>query len=267
LIDPDAFHQFEHQGWQEVASRYHHGFAAVTIQSVNALLDAANVAKGTRVLDVACGPGYVAAAAAARGAVATGIDFSSEMVEEAKGRYPGIDFQEGDAERLSFANSSFDAVVFNFGMLHFARPDQALGEAYRVLRTGGRTAFTVWDEPEKAVAFGIVIAAIRKYGSTDVPIPPGPPFFRFSDPDESNRILLGSGFTDVHVEYVPQIWRLGSAEDLFDVMYNGSVRNAALLRAQKPDVLEAIRAEMRRRVEDHNRELPMPAVLASARRP
>src|SRR2546421_4171966 len=125
-MDPAAFRKFEHPGWQEIASRYHGGFAAVTTQSVVALLDAAQVAKGARVLDVACGPGYAAAAAAARGAIATGVDFSSEMVEEARGRYPGIEFLEGDAEQLAFSNSTFDAVVLNFGMLHLARPEQAL---------------------------------------------------------------------------------------------------------------------------------------------
>src|SRR2546426_1217657 len=114
IIDPSAFRQFEHKGWQEIASRYDRGFASVTTQSVTPLLDAARVAKGARVLDVACGPGYAAAAAAARGAIATGVDFSSEMVAEARGRYPGIEFLEGDAEQLAFSNSNFDAVVLNF---------------------------------------------------------------------------------------------------------------------------------------------------------
>src|SRR2546421_4403743 len=119
-MDPAAFRKFEHTGWQEIASRYHGGFAAVTTQSVVAVLDAAHVANAARVLDVACGPGYAAAEAAARGAIAVGVDFSSEMVEEARGRFPGIKFEEGDAEQLSFADSSFDAVVLNFGMLHLA---------------------------------------------------------------------------------------------------------------------------------------------------
>ena len=149
-IDPAAFRQFEHQGWQEVASRYHVGFAAVTTQSVSALLDAAQVTTGTSVLDVACGPGYAAGAAAARGARAIGVDFSSEMVEEARRRYAGGEFREGDAEALSFPDSSFDAVVLNFGMLHLGRPEQALAEAHRVLRAGGRIAFTVWDTPDVA---------------------------------------------------------------------------------------------------------------------
>src|SRR5204863_8531515 len=143
----------EHRGWQQIAFRYHEGFANVTTQSVAALLDAARVGKGTRVLDVACGPGYAAAAAAARAATAIGVDFSSEMVEEARGRYPGIEFREGDAEQLSFPDSSFDAVVLNFGMLHLGRPEEALREAHRVLRPGGRIAFTVWDIPDKAVGF------------------------------------------------------------------------------------------------------------------
>src|SRR5213594_964118 len=137
IIDPSAFRQFEHKGWQEIASRYDRGFASVTTQSLLPLLDAARVAEGARVLDVACGPGYAAAAATARGAIALGVDFSSEMVEEARGRYPGIEFQEGDAEQLSFTDATFDAVVVNFGMLHLGRPELAVREAHRVLRPGG----------------------------------------------------------------------------------------------------------------------------------
>src|SRR2546428_512500 len=85
-----------------------------------------------------------------------------ERIQEARGRYLGLDFQEGDAEQLSFSDSSFDAVVLNFGMLHLGRPEQALREAHRVLRQDGRIAFTVWDTPDKAIGFGIVIAAIQK---------------------------------------------------------------------------------------------------------
>jgi ubiquinone/menaquinone biosynthesis C-methylase UbiE len=266
VIDPEAFRRFEHLGWQEIASRYHDGFAGVTTQSTAALLDAARVGKRVRVLDVACGPGYITAAAAGRCAIATGIDFSSEMIQEARRRYPGFDFREGDAEQLAFDDSEFAAVVSNFGMLHLGRPERAIGEAYRVLQPGGRIAFTVWDTADKAIAFGIVIAAIRKYGDLNVPIPPGPPFFRFSDPEESRRVLSAAGFKNPVVTHVPQVWRLESADTLFDVMYNGSVRNAALLRAQKPEVLAAIRAEIRLGVEQHQRELPMPSVLATAQK-
>jgi len=260
--DLQSFREFEHQGWQEIASRYHDGFAAVTTQSVSALLDAVNVNNGDRVLDIACGPGYVAAAAEARGAVATGVDFSSEMVAEARAKHPGIDFREDDAEGLSLPDAGFDAVVMNFGMLHLGRPERALQEAQRVLRPGGRFAFTVWDTPDRAVGFGIVIRAIQKYGDLNVPIPPGPPFFRFSDPEESKRALAAAGFHSIAVTQVLQIWRLPSPDTLFDVMYNGSVRNAALLRAQTPDVVGKIREEIRREVEAKQNTLPMPAVLS-----
>ena len=97
---------------------------------------------------MASGPGYVAAAAASVGASAVGVDFSSEMVRLAASRYPGIVFQEGDAEALAFPDESFDAVTLNFGVLHLARPDAALAEARRVLVPGGRCALTVWAKPE-----------------------------------------------------------------------------------------------------------------------
>ena len=78
--------------------------------------------------------------------------------------------------------------------------------------------------------------------------------------------MAAAGFVNAAVSQVPQLWRLPSADALFEVMYNGSVRNAALLRAQKPEVVETIRREIRQAVVNAGYELPMPAVLASADR-
>jgi SAM-dependent methyltransferase len=151
-------------------------------------------------------------------------------------------------------------------MLHFGRPERAISEAHRVLRPGGRVAFTVWAAPEKTLGFRIVLGAIQKYGDMNVPIPPGPPFFRFSTIEESEVFLREAGFVNPVTGEVPLTWKLSSADELFDVMYYASVRNAALLHAQKPEVLESIRTEIRRQVERYANELPMPAMLYSAER-
>jgi SAM-dependent methyltransferase len=269
-VDPAAFRDFEFQGWQKVANRYHDSFATVTIQCIDALLDAAEVHGGSRTLDIATGPGYAAGRAAERNAVVTGIDFSSQMIEEARKRYLSIDFQIGDAESLSFPDSSFDAAIMNFGMLHLGRPDRAAAEACRVLHDNARFAFSVWDSPDKTLGFGIVLEAIRKHGDMNVPLTPGPPFFRFSDPAEASLLLTQAGFEDVQVRRVPQTWRLTDPDRLFDIMMNASVRNAALLQAQRPEVLESIRREIHTRVSEHQVsemfELPMPAVLYFGRK-
>lgn len=263
-MDTDPFYEFEHRGWEEVARQYDDTWAQVTRQSIGPLLDAAHVQDGTAVLDVACGPGYVAAAAAARGATATGIDFSAQMIAEARTRHPGVRYDEGDAEQLAFAGSTFDAVVLNFGILHLAQPERALAEAYRVLRPGGRIAFTVWDTADHAIGHGIVLQAVQQYGDLTVPLPAGPSFFRFSDPDEAKRALTAAGFRESVVTHVDQLWCLPSANCLFDVMYYSSVRNAALLRAQEPQVLDKIKEMMHDAVRSWNNVLPMRAVLASA---
>lgn len=267
-IDPTAFRRFEHDGWQRVSRQYHDTFQGLTRQAVGPLLDAAGAGPGARILDVATGPGYVAASAAEWGAHVVGVDFSETMVALARQLHPSIEFVEGDAEELTFPAASFDAVVMNFGLLHFARPERALAEAHRLLRPGGRIAFTVWAKPEEAVAFGIVLGAIQAHGDPNAPLPAGPPFFRFSDPDECARTLLGVGFVAPAIRTVPQVWRLGSPDALLDVIQGSTVRTAALLRAQSAEALGAIRIAVREAMAGYAKgaafELPMPAILATA---
>src|SRR5260370_42458566 len=66
------------------------------------------------ILDVGCGPGYVSVAAAERGAIPIGLDFSEEMIAIAKKKFPRIEFRQGDAQNLPFPDASFDRIVANF---------------------------------------------------------------------------------------------------------------------------------------------------------
>ena len=268
MTDTDDFKQFEQTGWVEVGDRYQDTFVALTSQATEPLLDAARVASGTRLLDVACGPGLIAAAAARRGARATGVDFSSTMVAEARRLHAGIDFREGDAEALPFGDGAFDAVVIGFGMLHFARPEQAAREAFRVLRSQGHLSFSVWDAPDRAPAFGIVRGAIERHGRLDVGLPAGPDFFRFSDPAECRAVLEGAGFVDVQVERRELRWRVPEPDTILNSFMTAGVRTRGLLKAQTAEALAAIRKAVRDAATPYasggGYEYPTPCVIASA---
>jgi SAM-dependent methyltransferase len=203
-----------------------------------------------------------------RSADATGIDFSAAQVRRARKGYPTVRFEQADAEALPFEPGTFDAVVNGFGMCHLPNPDVALREAFRMLKFGGRVAFTLWDIPERVVGFGVVYAAVRAHGSMDVGLPVGPNFFLFSDPEQSTKALRDAGFVAPSCKQVPQVWRLSDPDELFEVVTQGSVRAAATIRAQNPRAREAIRAALREIVMAYKRgdhfELPMPAVVATA---
>jgi hypothetical protein len=128
----------------------------------------------------------------------------------------------------------------------------------------------VWAGPEQALGFGMVLRAVEAFGQPDVGLPEGPAFFQFSDPAEAGQTTERAGFHDIQISTITLEWRLASADGVFDALAQGGVRVAAILRAQTPDVREAIRAAVRREVEVFARGaefvVPMAAVLASGTR-
>lgn len=269
--DAPSFKELERQGWGAKADDYDTFAGQITVGAVAPLLDAAGVRAGMRALDVACGPGYVAGSANARGAHAIGVDFAANMIAEARRRYPGVEFSEGDAENLAFDAASFDAVVCAFGILHFADPDKAIAEAYRVLRPDGRYAFTVWMGPDRHDLFAIVLRALETHGNMQVSLPPAPPIFRFSDPAECRRALTQAGFMDTSVSELALGWRAPSVDTILNCIYKSTVRTSMMLERQTPDALDSIHRAIRVGAERFMRggeyEMAWPAVLAAAQKP
>jgi ubiquinone/menaquinone biosynthesis C-methylase UbiE len=114
---------------------------------------------GTRALEVGCGTGAVTRALASLPATGqvVGVDPSPgflAVARELSERIPDLDFVEGDAKALAFEDGSFDAVVFHTTLCHVSDPDVALGEAFRVLRAGGRLAVFDGDYATATCASG-----------------------------------------------------------------------------------------------------------------
>ncbi len=195
------------------------------------------------VLDVACGTGVVAVTAARAGARVRALDLSPVLIEHAKKNAAlagvEVDFTEGDAEALPYAEASFDVVLSQFGHMFAPRPDVAIAEMLRVLKPGGTIAFSTWP-PEHLV--GQMFALVGKH----VPPPPGvapPP--QWGDPNVV-RQRLGEAVTDLFFDrgvmtfpvLSPQHYRRSVEETLGPV-----VKLVASLQNDPPK-LAAFRAEL-----------------------
>jgi SAM-dependent methyltransferase len=240
----DPFSRFEHEGWQRVAKRYDSVWSSSTRQFIPPLLDSAEVSTKMSILDVGCGPGYVSAAATERGAIATGLDFSKQMIAIAKKMFPQIKFQEGDAQNLPFRDASFHRVLANFALLHLADPERACAEALRVLKPSGKFGFTVWAPPSESPYAKIIDDAIQAHANADVDLPPGPPHYLFAGREEFRRALNRVGFSGDSMKFKPHTikWNVPSANYVFDAERNAGVRTAGLLARQTPEALRSIQS-------------------------
>lgn len=252
-INVDDFKAFESSAHDEIAEGYRDFFAKVTGYAIEPLLDAASVGTGTRVLDVATGPGVVAARAADRGAFPIiGVDLAPRMVAIAAARYPRIDFRQADAESLPFPDQSFDAVLSNFGIGHFPRPERAVGEFVRVVAPGGVVALSWWDVPARHRLNGIFFdAASEANALPPADLPAGPPLFRFSDDRELATLLRSAGLASLAVETHSFTHRLATAEELWSGILGGTVRTSIGIRRQPKDVQDRIRVAFERLIQPY----------------
>jgi SAM-dependent methyltransferase len=246
----DSFTEFEHEGWERVANRYDSVWASSTCQFIPPLLDTLDLSAGMLILDVGCGPGYVSAAAVARGAKPTGLDFSKQMIAIANGMFPNMEFNEGDAQQLPFPDSCFDRAAANFSLLHLADPERAISEAHRVLQAGGKFGFTVWAPPSENPFAKMIDDALAAHANFDVDLPEGPPHYLFAGREEFRKALERAGFDgDSMIFKLHTIeWKVPTPRFVFEAERNAGVRTTGLLARQTPEALNAIQSAIEQSV-------------------
>jgi SAM-dependent methyltransferase len=187
------FKEAQREGWSSFVP-----VEAWTTPPAGKLVKFAQVKPGQRVLDVGCGTGVVAITAALKGGKVSGLDLTPVLVERAR-KNAGIaavdvDFTEGDAEALPYPDASFDAVLSQFGHMFAPRPAVVVQEMLRVLKPGGRIAFSTWP-PEHVI--GQMFALVARNlppppPGADLPAPPP----LWGDPNIV-RERLGTAVTDL----------------------------------------------------------------------
>lgn len=186
----DDFKAAQKKSWAHFAP-----LEVFTTAVASRLVSHAKVQAGQQVLDVACGTGVVAVTAARRGATATGLDLTPQLLERARenAEIAGVKIQwhEGDAEKLPFDDAAFDVVLSQFGHIFAPRPAVVLAEMLRVLKPGGTIAFATWP-PE--LFMGRMFAITARYAP---PPPPGvSPPTQWGDPNIVAQ-RLGTAVTDL----------------------------------------------------------------------
>lgn len=229
------------------AAGYDEMFARVTGAFIPALLDAAALDPGNRVLDVATGTGAAARAASERvspnGEVIAG-DVSTTMLDVAR-KNPAnaaITFEHLDGHALPFPDARFDRVICQLGLAFFDDPARGLAEFKRVLATGGRTAVCVNSTPERSMftRIGTVIGKhvparaerLNRYASIGT-------LDRLSD------LLRGSGLTHVQAHAVRRTFSFASFDDYFSGTEAGAGISGQAYVELSPELKQTVREEVR----------------------
>jgi SAM-dependent methyltransferase len=201
---------------EEIKSRQQRAWASGNYTAVGAriqpmaelLVDAADLASGSSVLDVATGPGNAALAAARLGCEVTGIDYVPQLLERARSRAAAegfdIDFATGDAEALAFADASFDAVVSVVGVMFATDQAKAAAELLRVCRPGGTIALANWT-PGSFV--GDIFRTVGRHVA-----PPAIPSPLAWGTEQRLSELLGGGVAELLIRPRTFVFRFPSAE-------------------------------------------------------
>jgi ubiquinone/menaquinone biosynthesis C-methylase UbiE len=161
------------------------------------------IRRGDRVLDIGCGTGQTTREAAhlAEAGSALGVDISATMIERARelakaGGVRNVTFIHADAAVQRFPSEEFDVAISRFGTMFFADPIAAFANIARSLRHGGRLMMMVWQDAERN-EWEVSIRRALAEVPVAVTSPATPDAFSLANPDAIERILEGSGFSDI----------------------------------------------------------------------
>jgi SAM-dependent methyltransferase len=205
--------------------------------------DAAQIQPSERVLDVACGTGIlareVASCTGAAGFV-TGLDPSAGMLEVAKQLAPSVEWRQGVAESLPFADQTFDAVVSQFGLMFFNDRREALRQALRVLRPGGRLVIAVWDSLDNIPAYADEVALLERLAGTPAADALRAPFV-LGDRRDLTTLFADAGVATVEVTTHKGTARFPSVRVMVEADLRGwlPVMGVVLTEEQVTGILEA----------------------------
>ncbi|KAI5914725.1 methyltransferase domain-containing protein [Thauera sp. 2A1] len=274
-FDPRRFKALERAGFNRIAARYADG-AHLRAELADALLAAAGLAPGQRVLDLASGPGLLALRAAAlvqpEGEVLA-TDIAEGMLAEGARRHPhasGLHFAAADAEHLCLADGSVDRVLAGLALFMFPHPEQALAEIRRVLAPGGSVTLSVWAERDAVPLIACAQACIARL--LPAPKVARPSVFRFGAPEVLEALLRQAGFDTVHIQACDFTCRFDSAEDYWQAFLDLAGGAAESLARLPEATQQALRAEVGAELESFRSgngagyTLPARALVATARR-
>ena len=267
-----TFHEIEHEAWSQRASYYDALFRDISTQAIDDILDSLGSLQGKRHLDVACGTGHLVAAASARGAFSEGIDFAQPMIDVARTLYPNFCFRVADAADLPYDDNSQNAVTCSFGLSHMENPQAGVDEAFRVLKVGGRFAFTLWcGDENSSELYGILTTTLDKYVKDDYALPEQWVRLRFADEQVCEAITRQAGFSEPVFKILPIVWHIESAQQLVDLFDKLSVRTKMIIdrqpRAIQQQIYEDILSEAEARRINGVISLAWPALLTVVQKP